>query len=157
MRRRDAPVKRPASPLAEVARVMGYAMSDGEVMFLGQCRQVGLPTPTPQARLVPGRLYRTDFALADYGIAIEIEGGAFSQVSRHRSGSGFTADCRKYDEIALLGWMLLRVTTEMVTSGEAVALVERAIAARQRWASQYGVSPAIAIPERVGVSKKKAS
>ena len=57
---------------------------------------------------------------------MEVEGGVHSN-GRHVRGKGFTEDCRKYSEAALLGWKVVRVTGEMVKNGEALALVERAL------------------------------
>ena len=67
-------------------------------------------------------------------IAVEIEGGIFAKAGggRHNRGAGMKADLEKYAEAALLGWMVLRVLPEWVTSGKALNWVERAIAMRQQ-------------------------
>jgi hypothetical protein len=44
---------------------------------------------------------------------------------RHTRGKGFIEDCNKYNEAVMLGWRVIRVTTEMVKSGEAMAYIER--------------------------------
>ena len=68
----------------------------------------------------PDRKYRFDFAWPDRMIAVEVEGGTFYGKSRHGSGTGFENDCRKYNLAAMLGWTVLRFTTRMVSSGEAI-------------------------------------
>ena len=47
-------------------------------------------------------------------IAFEVEGGVYSG-GRHTRGAGFTADCKKYNAAAMLGWYVIRITPEMIT------------------------------------------
>jgi len=54
---------------------------------------------------------------------VEIEGGTRFGKSRHSRGDGFERDARKYNAAALLGWRILRFTTAMVISGEAIDVV----------------------------------
>ena len=70
--------------------------------------------------------WRFDFAWPAQMLAVEIEGGIW-KVGRHTRGRGFTDDCRKYNEALLMGWRVLRVVGEWVRSGEALALIERAL------------------------------
>ncbi len=75
--------------------------------------------------------WRFDFAIPDKMIAMEVEGGVFSKKkSRHTTGTGFTADCVKYNNAAILGWTVLRVTGDMIKTGQALQMIERAIEAR---------------------------
>lgn len=74
----------------------------------------------------PKRRWKFDFAWMTERIAVEVEGGVFSG-GRHTRGAGFTADCEKYNEAALLGWAVLRVTGNQVKSGDALRLIERAL------------------------------
>ena len=61
-------------------------------------------------------------------LAAEVEGGVYSD-GRHTRGKGFTEDCVKYNEAALLGWCVLRFPTGTIASGEAVSVIERALGA----------------------------
>ena len=72
----------------------------------------------------PTRKWRFDFAWPLEKFAVEIEGGVWSG-GRHTRGKGFIEDCIKYNEAVMLGWRVIRVTTEMVESGEAMAYIER--------------------------------
>jgi very-short-patch-repair endonuclease len=54
-----------------------------------------------------GRDWRFDFAYPVYKIAVECEGSEYA-AGRHTRGSGFTADCEKYNAAAALGWTVLR-------------------------------------------------
>lgn len=57
------------------------------------------------------RKWRVDFFLTKKNIAIEFEGGIFSR-GRHTRGKGFANDCKKYNELALCGIRLIRITSE---------------------------------------------
>jgi hypothetical protein len=46
-------------------------------------------------------------------VAIEIEGGVWTG-GRHTRGSGFVADCEKYNAAAMAGWTVFRLTAEQV-------------------------------------------
>ena len=74
----------------------------------------------------PQRKWRSDFCWPDYKIFVEIEGGVYMQ-GRHTRGKGFTADCEKYNEAVLLGWHVLRVTSQQVKNGQALQWIEKAI------------------------------
>jgi len=77
-------------------------------------------------RFSPAQLWRFDFAIPDKMIAVEVEGGVWTG-GRHVQPLGFIGDCRKYNEATILGWRVLRYTTSMVFTGEAIKGVVRAI------------------------------
>jgi len=89
-----------------------------------QIRAVGLPRPVEEFKFHPTRKWRFDLAWPDRKLAIEIEGGTWSH-GRHTRGKGFAMDCIKYNEAVILGWRLLRVTTDMVNDGTALTYIER--------------------------------
>jgi very-short-patch-repair endonuclease len=101
------------------------ALSEGEETFALQCRVHGL-TPEREVQFLPGRQWRFDFAWRHLKLALEVEGGTKGG-GRHNRHSGFEADARKYNAAALEGWRVLRFTTDMVKSGEAVNQVLVAI------------------------------
>lgn len=72
----------------------------------------------------PTRKWRFDFAWPAEKVAVEVEGGVWSN-GRHTRGSGFIEDCIKYNEAVVLGWKVIRVTTEMVRSGVAIDYIKR--------------------------------
>lgn len=59
------------------------------------------------------RRWRFDFAWVRQRVAVEIEGGAWTQ-GRHTRGVGFGADCAKYNAATLAGWRVLRFTGDML-------------------------------------------
>ena len=84
----------------------------------------GLPKPVYQFKFHPERRWRSDLAWPDRKLLVEIEGGTWSN-GRHTRGSGFEKDCEKYNEAAILGYRILRVTGGMVKSGAALRYIER--------------------------------
>ena len=64
----------------------------------------------------PTRKWRLDYALVERRIGIEIEGAVWTG-GRHTRGSGFVADMEKYNELAILGWRLLRFTPANIKKG----------------------------------------
>lgn len=74
----------------------------------------------------PTRKWRFDYAIPDKKVAIEYE-GIFSVKSRHTSLKGFTNDCEKYSEAAIMGWKVIRITAIMLKDGRAVSLIEKAL------------------------------
>lgn len=86
-----------------------------------------LPLPSREVKFHPERKWRLDFAWEDLKLAVEVEGGTTSH-GRHTRPLGYEEDCRKYNAAALSGgYTVLRVTSRMVSSGEAITLVEEAL------------------------------
>lgn len=101
-------------------------VSLGEELLAEQLRQAGVAFER-EYRFAPPRRWRFDFRL-NGGIAVEVEGGRWvAGKNSHGGGIGFAADLEKYNEAALRGWKVLRVTTEQVNDGSALALVRRAL------------------------------
>jgi very-short-patch-repair endonuclease len=63
--------------------------------------------------------------------AVEIEGGVW-RGGRHTTGAGFTRDCEKYLAASALGWMVLRLTPDMITR-ENLAKIHAVIEHRTVW------------------------
>ena len=70
--------------------------------------------------------WRFDFAIPDKKIAIECEGGTWTN-GRHTRGAGFENDCNKYNNAALLGWKVYRFTGSQIRSGEFMPFLDRAL------------------------------
>jgi very-short-patch-repair endonuclease len=100
--------------------------SEGEDLLAFHLRAMRLPEPSVEYQFHHVRRWRFDFAWPDRLIAVEIEGGTYAS-GRHSRGAGFEADCVKYAEAAIAGWRVIRVTTGMVESGQAIALIDRAL------------------------------
>lgn len=91
-----------------------------------QIRIFHLPEPEREYRFKDGRRWRFDYAFPVHRLAVEVEGGTWVD-GRHSRGSGFEKDCEKYAEAVILGWRVIRVTTNMIKDGRAVRYIERAL------------------------------
>jgi very-short-patch-repair endonuclease len=89
-------------------------------------KAAGLPALEREFRFHPPRRWRFDFVLLDQKLAIEVEGGTWTN-GRHVRAQGFSADCEKYNQAVLDGWRVLRFTGDMVKSGEALRVIEEAL------------------------------
>lgn len=77
------------------------------------------------------RKWMFDFAFDEYRIAFEIEGGTWLRDSRHTHPIGYAKDCEKYNEAAILGWIVIRATSDMLKSGLAEEQLRRAFESRK--------------------------
>lgn len=105
------------------------------------------PKPRQEYIFHPTRKWRIDFAHPEVKLAIEVEGGTWGQpircqncgvlvrrgraivraAGRHNSAAGMTKDAEKYNAMAIGGWTLIRVTSEMVRNGAAEADIRDAL------------------------------
>jgi very-short-patch-repair endonuclease len=71
----------------------------------------------------PKRKWRADFHIVGKNILVEVEGGVWSG-GRHTRGKGYIGDMEKYNAAVVLGFQILRFSTEQVKSGLAVQQIE---------------------------------
>ncbi|EXB86832.1 hypothetical protein J538_1160 [Acinetobacter sp. 272263] len=57
---------------------------------------------------------------------VEVEGGVYSN-GRHTRGEGYSSDCEKYSTAAVMGWIVIRGTTEQVRKGLVIEWIRSAI------------------------------
>jgi len=107
------------------AKLYAPAPSKLEATLALHMKAAGL-NPESEFRFHPPRRWRFDFAFVDQKIAIEAEGGTYSG-GRHTRGKGFEKDCEKYNAASLDGWRLLRFTSAMIESGQALQVIEAAL------------------------------
>jgi len=98
-------------------------LSEGEETFALHCQTEGFEA-IREAELIPGRKWRFDFYFREKDLAVEIEGGTKFGKSRHSRGNGFEEDARKYNAAAMAGIKVLRFSTAMVKSAEAIDTVK---------------------------------
>lgn len=126
-----SPQRRPSSgkgkPKAS-ASTQGPSASrlDYAEALLFQLQLTGLPEPHREFVFHKKRKWRFDLAWPDLLIAVEVEGGIWVG-GRHVRGEGYEADCEKYNEAQLAGWMVLRFTPGMIKRGKAGGVIEKAI------------------------------
>lgn len=92
-----------------------------EETFALHCKAGGL-NPKREFTFCPGRRWRFDFSFPDQMIAVELEGGIWTN-GRHTRGAGVLGDMEKYNMAAKMGWMVLRFDGGAVKRGEAIAFV----------------------------------
>jgi hypothetical protein len=124
-----APAPEPAPTVKNPTVTRKRSISDAraKVIMLDLCRAAGLPVPVGEYRFHPGRRWQFDYAWPDYKLALELEGGIWTQ-GAHAHPLNIERDIEKYTEAAILGWRILRVQpADIVTRG--LDIVMRAFAA----------------------------
>lgn len=108
--------------------------TDWSKVLLEQIRLSQLPDPLLEYTFHANRKWRFDFCWKNHGqlVACEVEGGIWMQTTTGRSKGHahpqrFESDCEKYNEAALYGWLVIRVTPAMIRDGRAMDWLERAL------------------------------
>lgn len=120
-------------------------MSQAEETLAWQINALHLPTPEREYRFARPRRWRFDFCWPDLMLACEVEGGTWID-GRHSRGKGMAADCEKYAEAWCLGYAVLRVTTDQVKSGQAVAWIQRKMEVCGKHTTVNGLGPSWRAP-----------
>jgi hypothetical protein len=94
------------------------SQSELERAFETIWKQLGGPELETEYQFHPTRKWRFDAAHPASKIAVELEGGVWTG-GRHTRPAGFTLDCLKYNQAALLGWAVFRLTSDMLTNDPA--------------------------------------
>lgn len=102
-------------------------MSNAEDSLATLIKWEKLPDPSREY-VFSERRWRFDFAWWQQKVAVEVEGGTWIS-GRHTRGSSFEKDCVKYNEAALRGWRVFRVTPAMIEDGRAIQTIRRALEA----------------------------
>lgn len=113
-------IKRPAAPVKPKSpprRKKG--VSELEESFVGQVARAGLLVADREYRFAPPRRWRFDFAWPDRRIAVEIEGGVWTE-GGHTRGAAYVKNLEKYNEAVLAGWRLFRFHEGTIKDGSAV-------------------------------------
>lgn len=96
--------------LAKLSPAMKERLAaEKRALFFGLLKREKLPVPEWEYKFEPSRDWRCDFAWPAHKLALEVEGGAWTN-GRHTRGKGFLEDIAKYNRLAVLGWRLLRCT-----------------------------------------------
>ena len=91
-----------------------------------------LPAFVRELPFAPGRRWAFDIAWPDLMVALEYEGNTWvAGGSRHTTGLGYRLDVDKYNEASILGWCVIRVTSDMVRDLSYLDPLLRAIYIRQ--------------------------
>ena len=74
----------------------------------------------------PKRKWRFDYAIVEYKIALEVEGGVWTG-GRHIRAQGFLGDMEKYNTATLMGWRVFRTTPDDLYKMATFNLLRQAI------------------------------
>ena len=74
----------------------------------------------------PKRKWRADFHLVDKKILVEVEGGIWTG-GRHTRGKGYIGDMEKYNAATMMGFQVIRFSTDQVKSGHAIQQIEKMV------------------------------
>ncbi|MFI9459844.1 DUF559 domain-containing protein [Acinetobacter sp. NPDC052428] len=74
----------------------------------------------------PDRKWRADFHLVDKKILVEVEGAIWSG-GRHTRGKGYIGDMEKYNAATMMGFQVIRFSTDQVKSGHAIQQIEKMV------------------------------
>jgi very-short-patch-repair endonuclease len=77
----------------------------------------GIPEPVSEFKFWPQRRFRFDYAWPKEKIAVEIEGGIWTQ-GRHSRGPGMMSDMEKYNMAAKMGWRVFRFTPKELANAK---------------------------------------
>jgi len=83
-------------------------------------------TCVKEYRFHPKRMWRFDYAIPEYQIALEVEGGVWTR-GRHIRPQGFLGDVEKYNTAALFGWRVFRTTPDDLYTGATLKMLKSAI------------------------------
>ena len=78
----------------------------------------------PEYQFCKDRKFRFDFAIIEKKIAIEIEGGIYTN-GRHTRGKGFSNDMQKYNLAIELGWRVLRYSPDQTNKNETIDQIKK--------------------------------
>ena len=74
----------------------------------------------------PKRKWRADFHLVGKKILVEVEGAIWSG-GRHTRGKGYIGDMEKYNAATMMGYQVIRFSTDQVKSGHAIQQIEKMV------------------------------
>ena len=127
-------VKQPLTPEAAAKKAREKAANDVRCRALrekldAQIQAEGFPAARKEyefARARIGRKWQLDLSWEPERIVVEIEGRG-----RHQIWSGYVKDIEKYNTLAVWGWLLVRVTYDMIEDDSAIAIIRAAFAYRR--------------------------
>ncbi len=95
------------------------------------CEQFCLPKPVAEYVFAPPRRWRFDWCWPEYGLALEQQGGIFTQ-GRHSRGAAMLKEFEKLNAAAAKGFRVLYATPEQIATGAVIPDVEAALRASMR-------------------------
>ena len=118
----------PLTPAQVLAKEKGRARREAlELTLAHQLRALGLTDGMrTQVAFHPTRKWRFDFCWPDRMLAMEVDGGTWVG-GAHSRGSGQEKDCEKLAAAVILGYRVMRATTNQVKDWTAARWLEAAL------------------------------
>lgn len=107
-------------PIGKRKKIAPPPTSDAFTIFAQQ--ELGIAV-VKEYRFHPRRKWRFDYAIPQCRIALEVEGGVWTQ-GRHTRPQGFLGDIEKYNTATLMGWKLLRTTPDRLMSENTIEMLK---------------------------------
>lgn len=120
-----SPNQKKKTPLAQKPRKITTPKAETDMFVLLCSQQLGTQC-VKEHRFYKPRMWHFDYALPAYKIALEVEGGVWTQ-GRHVRPKGFLGDVEKYNTATLLGWRVFRCTPSTLLSEKTLLLLKNAI------------------------------
>src|SRR5690606_18149941 len=79
-----------------------------------------------EVKFHPERKWNAAFHLVGKKILVEVEGGIWSG-DRHTRGKGYIGDMEKYNAATMMGFQVIRFSTDQVKSGLAIQQIEKMV------------------------------
>ena len=76
------------------------------------------------------RHWHLDFAFLEYRLCVEVDGGTWGK-SIHGYGKPYQAQCYRTLMLTIQGWVICRVTPELIRGGQALEWVKFALSHRR--------------------------
>lgn len=111
--------------MAKTLRKASFTPTD---LFTALCRSDLRVTCVREYKFHPVRRWRFDYAIPSHKVAIEVEGGVWTQ-GRHTRPKGFLGDMEKYNTATAMGWRILRVTPDTLATTQTLDLVRQTLSA----------------------------
>lgn len=93
-----------------------------------QMHAANLPAFVRQLAFIPGRKFTADFAWPELRLVVEVQGGIWRRGGgAHSHPTAILRDIEKSQLAVINGWSVFPVTTDEVTSGHALRLIEFAL------------------------------
>ena len=100
-------------------------VSEGEVILATALRALKVEFEQ-EFKFHPTRKWSADFHLKGKKVLVEVEGGIWSN-GRHTRGKGYLGDLEKYNTATMMGYQVIRFSTEQVKSDKAIEKIEKLV------------------------------
>lgn len=121
------------TPAEFIAKAQRLAKQDKlRAELLRQIKAAKLEEPMTEFKFHVKRKWRFDLAWKSERIAVEIQGGTYSN-GAHVRGKRYAEDCRKLNAAQLAHWTVLWFPADLIKSGEALQSLERVLPKVELW------------------------